>query len=97
MYYSLVGGVLLTGWWCNTHWLVVYYSLVGGVLLTGWWCIKAGLHGQFYLPALCLPSTADKNGDAFTRQTCDLNKYSCVELSCVGGEFRVQHQYVSCC
>ena len=36
-----------------------------------------------------MPSTADKNGDAFTRQTCDLNKYSCVELSCVGGEFSV--------
>ena len=53
---------------------------------------KASLHGQFYLPAPCLPSTADKNGDEFTRQTCDLNKlYSCVELSCVGGEFRVQH------
>ena len=58
--------------------------------------IKAGLHGQFYLPVPC-PSTADKNGDAFTRQTCDLNKYSCVELSCVGGEFRVQRQYVSGC
>ena len=59
--------------------------------------IKAGLHGQFYLPAPCLPSMADKNGDAFTRQTCDLNKYSCIELSCVGGEFRVQRQYVSGC
>ena len=23
--------------------------------------IKAGLHGQFYLPAPCLPSTANKN------------------------------------
>ena len=57
--------------------------------------VKAGLHVHFYLPAPCLPSTADKNGDAFTRQTCDLNKYSCVELSCVGGEFRVQRQYVS--
>ena len=52
--------------------------------------VKAGLHGQFYLPAPCLPSTADKNGDAFTRPTCDLNKYTRGELSCVGGEFRVQ-------
>ena len=39
--------------------------------------------------------SADKNGDAFTRPTCDLNEYSCVQLSCVGGEFRVQRQYVS--
>ena len=34
-----------------------------------------------------------KTGVVFTRQTCDLNKYSGVELSCVGGEFRVQRQY----
>ena len=34
--------------------------------------------------------TADKNGDAFTRPTCDLNKCTRGELSCVGGEFRVQ-------
>ena len=42
--------------------------------------LAKGQHGQFYQ---CLPSTAVKNDDAFTRQTCDLNKYSCVELSIV--------------
>ena len=71
--------------------------------IKSWARLKAVLHGQLYLPAPCLPltpclpSTADKNGDAFTRQTCDLNKYSCDELSCVGEEFRVQRQYVSGC
>ena len=59
--------------------------------------LKAGLYGQLYLPAPCLPSTADKNGGAFTRPTCDLNKYSRVERSSVGGEFTVQRQYVSGC
>ena len=53
--------------------------------------------GRFTRPILSAGAVADKNGDAFTRQTCDLNKYTCGELSCVGGEFRVQRQYVSGC
>ena len=31
-----------------------------------------------------------KTGEALTRQTYDLNKHSCAEHSCGGGEFRVQ-------
>ena len=54
---------------------------------------KARLHGQFNLPAPCLPSTAYKNGRGV--YTTDINKHSCAEHSCGGGEFRVQLKQMS--
>ena len=35
--------------------------------------VKVGLHGQFYLPLRCLPSTSDKIGSTFTRHTYGLD------------------------
>ena len=35
--------------------------------------VKVSLHGQFCLPLRCLPSTSDKIGSAFKRQTYDLD------------------------
>ena len=45
----------------------------------------------------CRQSTADIIGEAFRRQTGDLNKYSCIQLSCSGGEFSVNKLVLCAC
>ena len=59
------------------------------------WRIKPGLDDQLCRLSPCRQSTADIIGEAFRRQTGDLNKYYCIQLSCGGGEFRVQRKQIS--
>ena len=57
--------------------------------------LKPSLHDQLCRLSPCRQSTEDIIGEAFRRQTGDLNKYSCIQLSCGGGEFRVQRKQMS--
>ena len=63
----------------------------------GYCLLKAGLHDQLCRLSPCRQSTADIIGEAFRRQTGDLNKYSCIQLSCSGGEFSVNKLVLCAC